>query len=1139
MGSIQELENTARCVRVTVPPSLEHVAELRGRIAATAVRVGLTPERVYDLKLAVSEACANAIEHATAQGDIDVVTWSLADRLVVEITNPGAFRPGLSKDSEQHRRGLGLPLMASLADQVHVARLSEGATRVSLAFLIHSGEDEATPSALPGPEATVAQLETERLKVQASMLEAESHKEALKASESRVRRKLESILSHEGQIGDLELADILDMEAVQSLVDDLYSLIHIPVSIIDLNGRVLVGAGWQDICTRFHRQHPETLRHCLESDTELSVAVPQGTFKLYKCKNHMWDVVTPIVVGGEHLGNVFSGQFFFEGESIDRELFQAQAGAYGFDKHEYLSALDRVPRLRRESLDAAMALFAKLGQQLSELGHAGIKLARSLAERDVLMASLRASNEDLDRAQEVARTGSWRLDVRKDELQWSKETYRMFGIPPGTPMTFESFLAAVHPDDRGYVEQEWATALDGQPYDIEHRIVVGDEVKWVRERAELEINPRDGLLGGFGTVQDITEVRRTRDQLLRLNRTLQALGRSSQTLVYATDESSYLQEVCRIIVEDCGHAMVWIGYAEQDEGKSVRPVAHSGFEAGYLETLDVTWADTERGRGPTGTAIRTGEPCYCPNMLTDPAFAPWREEAIKRGYASSIVFPLKTNGVAFGAINIYSRESFPFAPDEISLLAQLADNLAFGITALRLRNANARAEREREALRTRQRQLTDDLAEQNEELVRIIQERERAWTLDQALAAIDSAAHSSLAFDEIVQRGLSQAAEALGAESATVSMLQSTGRWQVRHVHALPVDIIGAELNAEEHGHAELAARTGNVVPIENSDLEGHPISEGIRGPKILSMLTVPLVLRSEAAGVMSFDFTSQQRTFSPEDVDFARKAGATMSLALENARLYAMQQQISDTLQQALLSVPERLPGIEFGHLHRSATEHAEVGGDFYDLFLLPGDQVGIVLGDVSGRGVDAVNLAALVKNTIKAYAHRRGTPAQVLLDTNALLVESSGQANFVSAFFGLLDLSSSRLRYSSAGHPPAILRRGGGAKARWLTRTGPVLGVLSGAEFTEATVDIAQGDLLLLYTDGLTEARARGKLYGETRLLASLESLRGIPPRLVPTSLFESALAFAGGALADDLAILALERVPFAAPAPAHGVE
>jgi PAS domain S-box-containing protein len=123
--------------------------------------------------------------------------------------------------------------------------------------------------------------------------------------------------------------------------------------------------------------------------------------------------------------------------------------------------------------------------------------------------ALRESQHDLNRAQAVAHTGSWRLDVRRDALRWSEEAYRIFGIPKGTPLTYEAFLAAVHPDDRAYVGEKWAAALRGEPYDIEHRIVVGETVKWVRERAELEFEQQGGPIGGFGTVQDITERKRT------------------------------------------------------------------------------------------------------------------------------------------------------------------------------------------------------------------------------------------------------------------------------------------------------------------------------------------------------------------------------------------------------------------------------------------------------------------------------------------------------------------------------------------------------------------------------------------------------------------------------------------------------
>ncbi len=118
--------------------------------------------------------------------------------------------------------------------------------------------------------------------------------------------------------------------------------------------------------------------------------------------------------------------------------------------------------------------------------------------------ALLATRKDLDRAQAVSHCGSWRLNIQRNELLWSDESWRIFGIARDTPLTFETFLEAVHPDDRDFVRARWQAALAGEPYDIEHRIVVGNEIKWVREKAELEYDQDGTLLGGFGTTQDIT-----------------------------------------------------------------------------------------------------------------------------------------------------------------------------------------------------------------------------------------------------------------------------------------------------------------------------------------------------------------------------------------------------------------------------------------------------------------------------------------------------------------------------------------------------------------------------------------------------------------------------------------------------------
>jgi PAS domain S-box-containing protein len=164
------------------------------------------------------------------------------------------------------------------------------------------------------------------------------------------------------------------------------------------------------------------------------------------------------------------------------------------------------------------------------------RLRRVSDERRMFENEVAAKSADLARAQSVAQIGSWRLDIQSNELRWSEEAYRMFGVPPGTPMTYESFLACVHPDDRLYVDRMWNDALGGAPYDIEHRLLIAGEVRWVREKAELELDDRGSLVGGIGIVQDITERKRAEVELQLANETTSAILSTAADGIISLDE---------------------------------------------------------------------------------------------------------------------------------------------------------------------------------------------------------------------------------------------------------------------------------------------------------------------------------------------------------------------------------------------------------------------------------------------------------------------------------------------------------------------------------------------------------------------------------------------------------------------------
>ena len=309
-------------------------------------------------------------------------------------------------------------------------------------------------------------------------------------------------------------------------------------------------------------------------------------------------------------------------------------------------------------------------------------------------AALRESEANLNRAQEVAHIGSWYLDVTHNRLTWSDEVFRIFGVPKGTPLTYEAFLDTVHPEDRESVDKAWMAALHGAPYDIEHRIVVGGKLTWVRERAQVEFDAHGNAVRGIGTVQDVTQRKLAQEELVRVNRAHRALSKCNEALIRASDEFAWLEQVCRLIVDEAGYRFCWVARAEDDDAKTVRPVAQAGFDDGFLQMANITWADTEYGRGPTGTCVRTATTQLTTDVATDPRLAPWRAEALQRGCASILAIPVVVGSKPFGALTIYSAETQAFRHEEVRLLTELADDLGYGITTLRTRAERERAEEE-------------------------------------------------------------------------------------------------------------------------------------------------------------------------------------------------------------------------------------------------------------------------------------------------------------------------------------------------------------------------------------------------------------------------------------------------------------
>ena len=199
-------------------------------------------------------------------------------------------------------------------------------------------------------------------------------------------------------------------------------------------------------------------------------------------------------------------------------------------------------------------------------------------------------------------------------------------------------------------------------------------------------------------VYDITERKLAEAALRKVNRALRTLNAVNSELIRAEQEAALLQNICRICVELGGYRLAWVGFALADAAKTVTPVAASGFQEGYLPRADISWADGVRGRGPSGVAIRTGTVQVNRDFLVDPRMAPWRDEALRCGYRSSIALPLKDASGPFGALMIYAAEPDAFDMGEVGLLEEVAGDLAFGILTLRAREQHKRAEEKIEQL---------------------------------------------------------------------------------------------------------------------------------------------------------------------------------------------------------------------------------------------------------------------------------------------------------------------------------------------------------------------------------------------------------------------------------------------------------
>jgi PAS domain S-box-containing protein len=291
--------------------------------------------------------------------------------------------------------------------------------------------------------------------------------------------------------------------------------------------------------------------------------------------------------------------------------------------------------------------------------------------------ALMESQHDLNRAQAVGHIGSWRLDVRRNELTWSAENHRIFGVPPGTLMTYETFLSRVHPEDREYVDREWTAALRGEPYDIEHRIVVGDTVKWVRERAELEFDDQGRLLGGFGTTQDITELKEAQKRIDADLTAMRQLHEISTHLLQQDELPSLLEKILSAAISIAGADKGTLQLVDPASG-ALKIFAQTGFGKAFLDFFDTV----RDGSGAScGESMRRKKRVVIADVRQSPIFAgyPGLEVLVEAGVLAVQSTPIITrSGTLLGIISTHWRQ--PHQPEEHAL--RMVDLLARQVAEL-------------------------------------------------------------------------------------------------------------------------------------------------------------------------------------------------------------------------------------------------------------------------------------------------------------------------------------------------------------------------------------------------------------------------------------------------------------------------